>query len=41
MAGGGEFCSIFGAEINNNRLQRSLLAITMPLNERGKRTDYT
>ena len=37
----GGFCSIFGAEINNNRLQRSLLAITMPLNERGKRTDYT
>ena len=40
-AGGGEFCSIFGAERNNNRLLRSLLAIIMPLNERGKRTDYT
>ena len=39
--GGWEFCSIFGAERNNNRLLRSLLAIIMPLNERGKRTDYT
>ena len=38
---GGEICSIFGAERNNNRLLRSLLAIIMPLNERGKRTDYT
>ena len=38
---GGDFCSIFGAERNNNRLLRSLLAIIMPLNERGKRTDYT
>ena len=39
--GVGEICSIFGAERNNNRLLRSLLAIIMPLNERGKRTDYT